>query len=98
MMRPTNRIGGGRGNAGGGRGRSFEPDAVTWRVLSQVARAEDVDPVDLPPLGDVIDPEALELVFQDESTVERVRFEYCDRTVEVESAGDTTRIEIGDGR
>lgn len=75
---------------------SAASDAVTWDVVSRVARAEAVDPVELPPLGEVVDPEALERVVQHPSSVEHVRFEYCGQTVEVKPAGAGSRVEITD--
>lgn len=39
--------------------------AVSHRVVEAVARERDVDPLDLPPLYDVIDPDALDQLFDD---------------------------------
>lgn len=46
-------------------------DAVSQRVVDAVAAASDVDPLDLPPLYDVIDPDALDDLFADTTSTGR---------------------------
>jgi len=65
-----------------------EPDAsATVSVIRAVAEVEDVTPGDLPVLGDVIDPEALDGVFEGGQRVgrsnARLSFDYCGYTVTV---------------
>lgn len=56
-----------------------------YAVVSAVAEAEGVDVVELPPLYDTIDPEALNALFtsQDDAAVSTVEFEYAGYTVVV---------------
>ena len=57
-------------------------------VVSAVAEAEDVDPVELPPLYNAIDPDALNaLVTSDSSTVSTVTFQYAGYAVVVRGEG-----------
>lgn len=67
-------------------------------VVQAVAASEDVDPMQLQPLYDVIDPEALDTLFQRTAdgapaTTGSVRFEYAGNTVVVHSDGS---IHVGD--
>ncbi|WIV68052.1 HalOD1 output domain-containing protein [Natrialbaceae archaeon AArc-T1-2] len=64
------------------------------RVVEAIADAEDVHPADLePPLNDVVDPTALDLLFEstaaDDDTTRRghVSFQYRDYDVTVDSSG-----------
>lgn len=43
--------------------RWTEDEPVSTRVIAAVADACDVDPLELPPLGDVLDPDALDQLF-----------------------------------
>ncbi|WP_343217248.1 HalOD1 output domain-containing protein [Halovivax limisalsi] len=67
-------------------------------IVSEVADREGVDPTELrPPLHDVIDPEALDALFEPTTTSQRARdgsvtFAYCGYEVTVTAAGD---ISIG---
>ncbi|WP_126664425.1 HalOD1 output domain-containing protein [Haloterrigena salifodinae] len=63
-----------------------------YAVASAVAEAEGVDPVDLPPLYETIDPEALNdlLSSRDDSTVATVEFEYAGYAVTVSGEGMVT--------
>lgn len=70
--------------------------ALGLAVVEAVADAEDVDPTDLdPPLGDVIDPDALESIFRDSNG--ELTFTYHGHRVTVEPAG-TVDLEPTDGR
>nr|WP_226007851.1 HalOD1 output domain-containing protein [Natrinema salinisoli] len=59
-----------------------------YAVVSAVAEAEGVDHVDLPPLYNVIDPEALNALFtSDSGGVSTVEFEYAGYAVVVRGEG-----------
>lgn len=64
-------------------------------VVSAVAEAEGVDVVDLPPLYDSIDPDALNNLFSS-GAVESVEFEYAGYTVVVRGEGkiDVRSIQV----
>lgn len=67
-------------------------------VVQAVAGSEDVDPMQLQPLYDVIDLEALDALFQRTAdgapaTTGSVRFAYAGKTVVVHSDGS---IQVGD--
>ncbi|QPV62522.1 hypothetical protein I7X12_17590 [Halosimplex litoreum] len=75
----------------------MEDDASTavLSVLETVAAAERVDPVDLPPLSDTVDPEALNDLFRPAAVGRgspRVAFEYCGYEVTVDGP-DTVAVE-----
>ena len=61
-----------------------------YAVVSAVAEAEDVDPVDLPPLYNAIDPEALNALFtsRNDTAVATVEFEYAGYTVAIHGTGE----------
>ncbi len=69
----------------------FEPDgggSTAEAVVSLVAETADRDPLDLPPLYDAVDPEALDRLCTRTSDSElRVSFEYAGYTVLVEGSG-----------
>lgn len=96
MVGPRNSDEDGTFEPGGRRTRSSGMGGIARDVVCRVAVAEGIDPVDLPPLGDAIDAEALEQVVRPPSAVDRVRFEYCGRNVEVRTAGATCRVHIAD--
>ena len=78
-----------------GRGSGSTDGATEWSpsraAIEAVAESERIDPVDLPPLGDVIDPEALNGLFADrESTRGRIRFRYHGYEVTVDERGHVT--------
>jgi len=62
-------------------------------VLETVAAAERVDPIDLPPLSDAVDPEALNELFRpptgDRAAV-TVTFEYCGYEITVDGPAAVT--------
>ncbi len=70
-------------------GRDSENTPV-FAVVSVVADAEDVDSVELPPLYDAIDPEALNGLFtsRSESSVGKVEFQYAGYDVVVRGTGE----------
>ncbi|QFU81995.1 HalOD1 output domain-containing protein [Natronorubrum aibiense] len=77
-------------------GRSVRDDSVADMIISAVADAEGVDTLELPPLWDVIDPDALEAVFAPSNggrfgdRIGRLSFEYCSYVVTVEFGHSTT--------
>ncbi|WP_225334283.1 HalOD1 output domain-containing protein [Halomicrobium urmianum] len=60
-------------------------------VLWAVAEADDCDPTELPPLGDVIDPDAFERLVAESSSLVRISFAYAGYEVEAYPDG-TVRI------
>nr|WP_273742503.1 HalOD1 output domain-containing protein [Natrinema soli] len=61
-----------------------------FAVVSAVADAEDVDPVELPPLYEAIDPEALNdlCTSRSGSSVGKVEFQYAGHDVVVRGTGE----------
>lgn len=70
----------------------FDPDdddAASDRVVRTVAALTDDDPVDLPPLYEVIDPEALDALVDDSAAEEcEIAFEYAETEVYFSPGGD----------
>lgn len=63
-------------------------ESIASRIVSAVARAEDVEPVAIrPPLAEVVDPDALERLVDGSSGLVRVTFDYCGWTVEIRADG-----------
>lgn len=71
-------------------GRSAEETTVSEEVISAVAAAKGTDPLDLDPLNDVLDPDALDSLCGDETgrsrSPDRIEFTYSG--CEVVVAGD----------
>lgn len=65
----------------------------TANVVRAVAEAEGRDPTDLPPLGEAIDPDALETLLAESSGTVRISFEYAGHIVE---AGSDGSVRVGD--
>lgn len=65
-----------------------QAETVTYRVVQSVADAAGVDPLDLPPLYDAIDPDTL-AAMTDETEV-GITFQYAGHAVEVRSDGSVT--------
>lgn len=74
-----------------------EKDQVVVNVVTTIAEAENVDADELTPLSDVIDPDALEQLFQSADGTVRVAFEYRQWTVEVRDEGVVAVTERSDG-
>lgn len=55
------------------------------RIVFPIAEEDGVDPLDLPPLGQVIAIDALDTVLRSGNGTARVEFEYHGRTIEIES-------------
>jgi len=68
---------------------SQKRSSVTERVIQTVATATGRDEVDLPPLFDAIDPDALETVVSTISSGE-IRFSYAGLDVAVDSDGSVS--------
>lgn len=65
----------------------FEPEqcrSVSEAVVKAVADAENVEPIELQPLYDVIDPDALDSLFRPHAARGRITFQYHGYTVEVD--------------
>lgn len=79
----------------------YRVDSLSTAVIDEIAAHEGVDPMDLkPPLYDVIDPDALDMLFPDpgepsDTPTGRVVFTYCGYEVEVTSTGG---VRISDSR
>lgn len=65
-------------------------------VLDLVARVEGVDPVDLDPLYDAIDPEALDTLCDPDSGFSRLEFTYHGHAVVVKAADGDLSISLAD--
>jgi hypothetical protein len=73
---------------------SPRPETVSGAVVSAVADAEDVSPLELTPLASVLDPDALDALFASDSmAIEEVRFDYEGYTVVVDDNRDVTLLE-----
>ncbi|THE65921.1 hypothetical protein D8Y22_05205 [Salinadaptatus halalkaliphilus] len=72
-------------------------DTVCERIVTAVAELEDVDPVELPPLFDVVDPDALSTIFRSTTTsgprTGQVSFPYAGYDISIEF-GDETVLRI----
>lgn len=72
---------------------SSSKSSVVTTILSAVADAEGTSPLDLPqPLYSVIDPDALEAIFDQNSTNVSVEFCYLSYQVRVQSDGSVTLL------
>jgi hypothetical protein len=72
--------------------RNTEDATPTEAVVDAVADARDCDPLDLPPLNDAVDPDALDALFADTAGGTPryggyLTFHYCDCTVTVSGVG-----------
>lgn len=68
---------------------------VSERIVREIARAKGVDPLDLEPLYDVIDTDALDSMFQSSPSTASLEFEYSGYEVRVEGPEE---IEIAETR
>lgn len=66
-------------------------EGITTKITETVAEAEGIDPIDLPPLYSVVDPDALEALFQPRTELgdptARVVFTYNGYEVTVDADG-----------
>ena len=66
----------------------YHRNSPSLRVVDALAEATDTDPLELEPLYNVVDPEALDRLFRADADIPAsVRFEYEGHTVEVRSDG-----------
>ncbi|EMA30450.1 HalOD1 output domain-containing protein [Halobiforma nitratireducens] len=66
----------------------YHHDSPSLRVVDAIADTTDTDPLELEPLYNIVDPEALDRLFKNDADVRAsVRFEYAGHTVEVRSDG-----------
>jgi hypothetical protein len=76
------------------RAHPTDTDGVHERIVTGVAALEGIDPMELPPLFDAIDPDALDAIFAATGSggprSGRVGFTYADHrvTVEFDDVGD----------
>lgn len=78
-----------------------DPESVPNAVVFALAAIRDADPVDLPPLGDVVDTDALGAVFRPSAGSDRtvtVTFEYADHLVTVHNTGTITLEAVETGQ
>ena len=71
-------------------------DAISRQVIEAVADAKGVDPLDLPPLYDDIDPDALDGLFRvagSSASITSLRFEIADCEVLVRGSGDVVVVQ-----
>lgn len=66
---------------------------ISVNVIEAIADECGIDPLELPPLYDVVDPDALDTLFRDPDVTGTVSFTYMDRRVSVDPGGTVT---IGD--
>lgn len=80
--------------------RGQQSDRISRTVVEAVAEAEGDDPTNLTPLYTVVDPDALESLFQtqtpnpDGQVDGEIRFTYCGYEVRVTAAGE---VDLADG-
>ncbi|WP_121744018.1 HalOD1 output domain-containing protein [Natronorubrum halophilum] len=66
----------------------YHNDSISLSVIEALADATDTDPIDLEPLYHVVDPEALDQLFQGNTTANaRIQFAYGEHSVEVRNDG-----------
>ena len=75
-----------------------EGTSISVKVVEEVAAREGIDPVDLqPPLHTVVDPEALDALFESTSSTTRangsIEFYYQGYKIRVDSSGE---VQIGE--
>lgn len=68
-------------------------DPPSESVIELVADAQDTNPLELPPLYEAVDPDAMDGLFR-ESEVIQIQFEYAGCTVIVATEGDMTVCKI----
>ena len=68
---------------------SLGPDPIVEQVVANVAQVSDTDALELPPLYDAVDPEALETLVATLGHGE-VSFDYAGYSVTVDSSGSVS--------
>ncbi|SDQ62083.1 HalOD1 output domain-containing protein [Natronobacterium texcoconense] len=66
-----------------------DPERITYAIVDAVANAKDVDPLELDPLYDAIDPDAFTALCAPEFSGQ-IEFQYVDCRVVVDDAIDVT--------
>lgn len=75
--------------------RTEDTDDTIWTIVSTVASFKGVDPIELNPIYEVVDPEALDsLVDGNPGTYCQIGFEYSGVRVEIDSTGECTVSEL----
>ncbi|WP_049927578.1 HalOD1 output domain-containing protein [Halopiger goleimassiliensis] len=64
-------------------------------VIDVVASLEGVDPLDLDPLYDSMDPDALDSICREDGFTE-LAFTYCNRSITIDGTGDALEIAVED--
>lgn len=72
------------------KGKSSEQRTPSMRIVEEVARAKDVDPLELAPLFETIDGDALDDLFTNADTAVSVTVEYEGYTVTIRTNGTVT--------
>lgn len=72
-------------------------EGLVDRILSEVAEAEGCGKLDLPPLFEAVDPDALEKLAAHDTSF-RISFTYCGYEVEFENPGGIDVTETGETR
>lgn len=71
---------------------AIDADDVSERIVTEIATRDGVDPIELPPLFDAVDPDALEVLFAPKANGEtrrgRVWFRYAGYDVTIEYDDD----------
>ncbi|MCU4743198.1 hypothetical protein OB955_05595 [Halobacteria archaeon AArc-m2/3/4] len=71
---------------------AIDADDVSDRIVAEVASRDGVDPIELPPLFDAVDPDALDVLFAPKANGEtrqgRVWFPYAGYDVTIEYDGE----------
>lgn len=66
-----------------------EPGSFVVELVTFVAEATGDDPMEMPPLGEAIDPEAVQRVLEaDDDGSTKIRFRYADCEIVVTGAGE----------
>jgi hypothetical protein len=74
-----------------GTGDSRDTPSLSAAVIHEVAECEDVPPAELnPPLYDVVDPDALDMVFRRDTG--QISFEFHEYVVTVDHSGDVDLV------
>jgi hypothetical protein len=66
--------------------------SVSQEIIELVAESENTDPLELPPLSEAIDPDALDRLFR--NTSGHLAFEYQGHTVTVEGNGGVEVVSV----
>lgn len=76
------------------RAEGLDVEPLTTTIVTAVAEARDVSPLDLPPVASVVDPDALEGLFRGRETNGEVTFTYAGHRVTVTADAGVTSVEV----